>query len=135
MNTRKFLYRLIIQEKDLDSFGHVNNAAYLVLFEQARWDLLNQNGFDFKKMQEAGLGPTIMKITVSYLKELRLNDEIQIETQIVSYEGKVGKIFQRMLREEQVCCEAEIVMGLFDLTTRKLVLPTPEWLAAIGVMF
>jgi acyl-CoA thioesterase FadM len=29
---------LLTTERNLDSCGHVNNAAYLQIFEEARWD-------------------------------------------------------------------------------------------------
>jgi acyl-CoA thioester hydrolase len=39
-----------------------------------------------------------------------------------------------MLNEkEELCCDATFVVGLFDLQARKLVLPTPEWLRAVGL--
>lgn len=132
MNTNKFFYPIVIKEIYLDSFGHVNNAVYLTLFEEARWDLITQNGYGLKKIQETQIGPTILEIKLTFLKELRVRENIIIETQLVSYERKVGKISQKMIRDNEVCCEAEIVIGLFDLKERKLILPTPEWLSAIG---
>lgn len=133
MNVKKFYYPLIITEGHLDTFGHVNNAAYLTLFEQARWDLITKNGYGLKKIQEIRLGPTILEIKLRFLKELRLREKITIETQFISYEKKIGKLSQKMLRDDEVCCEAEFVIGLFDLVERKLILPTQEWLYAVGI--
>ena len=43
-------------------------------------------------------------------------------------------VVQQMINEQQeVCCEARFVIGLFDLQARKLMLPTPEWLRALGL--
>ncbi len=36
-------YTIKILEHHLDTFGHVNNATYLEMYEEARWDLLNKN--------------------------------------------------------------------------------------------
>ncbi|HEY3234558.1 MAG TPA: hypothetical protein VGJ84_07565 [Polyangiaceae bacterium] len=33
----------------------------------------------------------------------------------------------------ELCCEAVLVIALFDVRARKLIAPTPEWLRAIGV--
>lgn len=126
-------YKIIIQETYLDTFGHVNNATYLTLLEEARWDLLTKNGYGLKKIQETGFGPVILEIKIAFLKELRLREEIIIETHMISYEKKIGKISQKMLRNEEVCCEAEILVGFFNLIERKLVMPTAEWLQAVGV--
>jgi len=127
-----FSYPLLIKESHLDTFGHVNNATYLSLFEEARWDLITKNGFGLKKIQESGIGPTILEIKLKFLKELRLREEIIIQTQFLSYEKKIAKLSQKMLRNDEVCCEAELVFGLFDVRERKLIFPTPDWLKAIG---
>ena len=113
-------------------FGHVNNAAYLKLFEEARWDLISNNGYGVQKINETQLAPTILEVSVSFLKELRLADVITIETTLLFYKNKIGKLSQKMIRDQIVCCEAQFVIGLFDLTTRKLVLPTSDWLDSIG---
>ena len=131
--SKVFTYPLTIKEMHLDTFGHVNNAVYLELLEEARWDLITKNGYGLKKIQEVGIGPTILEIKLIFAKELRLREEIIIETQMLSYENKIGRLLQRMMRGDEVCCSAEFVMGLFDMKARKLILPTPEWLHAIGM--
>ncbi len=132
MKGKIFTYPVLIKEVYLDTFGHVNNAMYLTLFEEARWDLITKNGYGVAKIKESGLGPTIMEVNMKYLKELRLREQIVIESELISYERKVGKIQQRMVRAGEICCAADFVFGLFDVRERKLVLPTPEWLKAVG---
>lgn len=134
MQAKTFSYPIMIKESYLDTFGHVNNATYLMLFEEARWDLLTQNGFGLEAIHQAGLGPTILEIKLNFFKELRLRENIRIETQIISYEKKIGKMLQKMIRGDEVCCQAEIVVGFFDLKSRKLVTPPPEWLPALGIL-
>lgn len=128
-----FSYPTIIKEQHLDSFGHVNNAAYLILLEEARWDLITKNHFGLKKIQETGIGPTILEINIRFLKELLLRDEIIIETQVISYEKKIATIQQIILRNGEICCKAELIVALFDTKARKIISPTPEWLAALGM--
>lgn len=130
-NSRKYVYKTTIESKHIDSFNHVNNAAYLQLFEAARWDIITRNGYGPEKIKETGIGPTILKIEISFLKELHLHDEIIIESDILPYQKKIGKIKQRMIRNNEVACEAVYTMGLFDLKVRKLVAPTQEWLDAL----
>lgn len=133
MHTKKFLYPLTIKEIYLDTFGHVNNAAYLTLLEEARWELLNEGGYGLKKIQETRIGPTILGVKLSFYKELFARDDIVIESQMTSYQKKIGMLSQKMIRHGDLCCEAEITIGLFSLIERKLILPTPEWLHAIGL--
>lgn len=130
---RKHYYHTHIKEIYLDTFGHMNNATYLALLEEARWDLLNQNGYGLVKIQQTQLGPTILQINIQFMRELCVLDNITIETELISYDKKIGKLQQRVLRGEEVCCIAEFTIALFDLRARKLVLPTNEWLQAVGV--
>ena len=126
-------YPVTIKETHLDFFGHVNNAVYLTLFEEARWDLITKNGYGLSKMKESGFGPVILEIHIKFIKELKERDEIVIETQSISHDGKIGRLGQKMLKDGVVCCTLELVIGLFSLTDRKLVMPTDEWLKAVGV--
>lgn len=132
MPAKIFYYPLIIKETYLDTFGHVNNAAYLTLFEEARWELITQNGYGIEKIRETALGPTILEIKLKFSKELRLREKIVIESQMISYQKKIGILSQKMIRDGVVCCAGEFVIGLFSLAERKLVSPTPEWLNAVG---
>jgi len=132
MHSITYAYPLFIKENHLDTFGHVNNATYLAILEEARWDLLTQNGFGLNKIIESGLGPTILEIKIQFLKELRLREEVIIETKLLSYENKIGIIEQRIKRGDEVCTMAEIKIALMDIKARKLILPTPEWMRAVG---
>lgn len=127
-----FTYPLVVKKEHLDVFGHVNNAVYLTLFEEARWDLMKKGGYDLKKIQETKLGPIILEVNARFLKELKAGDKITIRTQLITYEKKIAQLKQEMLRDEVVCCEATFTFGLFDLSERRLVSPTDLWLAVVG---
>ena len=126
-------YPIVIKEVNLDVYAHVNNATYLTFFEEARWEIITSHGYGYKQIMKHGQGPIILETTIKYLKELTLRDEIVIETNFLSYEKKIAKLVQRMMRGEEICCVAEFTFGLFDVKERKLVLPTPEWLRALGL--
>ncbi len=126
------LYPVTILETYLDFFGHMNHATYLTLFEEARWDMITQGGYGLDRINITGLGPIIIECQIRYAKEIRVREKIVIETQLLSYERIIGKIQQRMLRGNEVCCTAVFTTGLMDMKKRKLVLPPPEWLHACG---
>ena len=127
-------YPLIIRENHLDTFGHVNNATYLQLFEEARWEFITARGYGLEMIQNSGLGSIVLEFNLKFLKELRLRQKIVIESQTVSYEKKIAVLRQNILDENnEVCCAGLMTFGLFDTKTRRLVLPTPQWLMAIGL--
>jgi acyl-CoA thioester hydrolase len=127
-------YPLQIQEQHLDTFGHVNNAVYLQLFEQARWELITQNGYGLSEVHRQQIGPTILEVNIRFLRELRNRQTISIKTWLDSYVGKIGKIVQQMVDETgTLYSEAVFTVGLFDLRARKLIPPTAAWAAAMGL--
>lgn len=127
-------YPLLILERHLDTFGHVNNAAYLEIFEEARWHLIEGRGYGLRKVQETQQGPVILEVNVKFTKEMRLREQLTVKTQTISYEGKVGKLRQWIEGADgQSRAEAVFTMAFFDLKARKIIPPTPEWRKAIGL--
>jgi thioesterase III len=127
-------YDLTIHERHLDTFGHVNNATYLDLLEEARWDLITRNGYGLDEIDRRQAGPTVVEANLRFVREIRNRERITVKSWTESYSGKICRFAQQMLNEkEELCCDATFVMGLFDLQARKLLLPTPEWLRALGL--
>lgn len=133
-NFKIFRHQVLIKEHHLDTFSHVNNATYLQLLEDARWEFLNANGIDLKSIHETKIGPVVLECHIGFLKELRLRQSIIIESQMISFEKKIGVMRQDILDEQGVLCShAKITFGVFDMKERKLILPTHQWFSAIGV--
>jgi acyl-CoA thioester hydrolase len=127
-------YRMRILESHLDTFGHVNNAAYLQVLEEARWDLITRNGYGLEEVHRRRIGPVVLGVNLRFAKELRNRQAIVIRSWVESYSGRVGKFGQQIVDEAgDVCCDAMFTIGLFDLTARRLMRPTPEWLRAMGL--
>lgn len=126
-------YPLLIQEHHIDGFGHVNNAVYLAIFEQARWDLITGNGFGRDVIMARGQGPVILEANVRFKREVHNGQQVRILTWLEAYERKVGTMMQNLVDESgSACCEARFVFGLMDFATRRLMEPTAEWWRAIG---
>jgi len=127
------MYELTILEHHLDTFGHVNNATYLQILEEARWDILTKRNFGHDRVQELKLGPTILGINIQYRRELILRQKIYIETIFEPFKKRIGELHHVIKdKEGQIYCTADYKYGLFDMKTRKLIIPTPEWLAVMG---
>ncbi len=134
MTQPEFFSEILIRESHLDTFGHVNNATYFQLFEEARWDLITANGYGLAEIAKRKQGPVILDAQIKFLKELRLREKIKIRTIMLPYAGKVSRIEQFMLKSDgSVACEASFTVGFFDLTARRLIPPTMEWLNALGL--
>ncbi len=126
-------YEFLVREAHLDTFGHVNNAEYLKLYEEARWEIITAGGYGMKEIKERGIGPVLLEVTLKFKKELKLRQRIRIETEIVEQNAKIFKIFQKMINTEtgDLHSEAEYTAGVFDTVKRKLIDIPDDWRRAV----
>lgn len=126
-------FQAIIKETQVDILGHLNNAAYLELFEIARWDLVHARGYGLKEIMQSQQGPVLLEINLKFMKEVLARDEITIKSELVRYEGKTGEMVQKMFKATgEQAAELRVIFGLFDMKARRLIEPTEAWLAAIS---
>jgi acyl-CoA thioester hydrolase len=130
-----FEYDVQIKEIHLDSFGHVNNAVYVQLYEEARWDFITKNGFGLEVIQRDQVGPVLLDLQVRFKREIKNREFIKIQSQtreIIS--SKIILLEQKMINSDgKIASEALFTVGFFDMQERKLITPPLEWLAAVGI--
>ena len=127
-------YPMMIREAHIDTLGHMNNSTYLQIMEEARWEMITERGFGLEQVRKAQQGPVILEVNLKFMLEVHLREKIEIQTDLVEYKGKIGKLSQKVIKQNgAVAAEAIFVFGLFDLKTRKLIEPTPEWKKAVGL--
>jgi acyl-CoA thioester hydrolase len=128
-----FVYEIMVRESFLDTFGHVNNAIYLQIFEDARWEFISQNGYTLDYVKKTQKGPIILELQMKFFKEIHLREKIKITCELLEYPKKIGFLLQRIFKENgDLASEAKFTIGLFDLIQRKLIPPTAEWINAIN---
>ncbi len=74
--------RFTIYPDECDAHGHLNQAAYLALFERARWELLRQGpGIDV--FERAGVWPVVRHAVIDYHAGLWPGDVLEFTTEMV----------------------------------------------------
>jgi acyl-CoA thioester hydrolase len=127
-----FEYRTLIRERHLDSFGHVNNAQYLVLFEEARWEMITSRGYGLQEVQETRVGSVVLECSIEFKRELKLREEVRITIRVVEFSKKTLKIRHEIIKSDgKVAAVGLFTIGCFDMEARKLISPTPSWLFAV----
>jgi len=130
---RTIIYETMIREQHLDTLGHVNNAAYAAIFEEARWQLITDGGFGLDNVAKTGLAPIILEMNLRFRREVTNREQIRIETRCASTLGKISKLEQILFNAaNEEACIGKFTFGLFNLKTRHLMDPTPQWRKAIG---
>lgn len=125
-------YRVFVRESHLDTFGHVNNATYLTLFEEARWDLITQAGLGLENIHTTRIGPVILEATVKFRREVKNRETLSIVTTPGGQEGSLFRLVQRASKTDgRLAAEATFLMAVWDLDARRIIAPPPDWQALI----
>jgi len=130
-----FEYPVEILEHHLDSFGHVNNAAYVKIYEEARWDFITKNNYGLNKILEIQQGPVILDLKVKFKRELKNRETIVIYSQVHEILNSRMIVLEQVMKKAdgKISSEALFTIGFFDMKARKLIDASPEWLKAVGV--
>ena len=81
MSNPIYEYEFTILERHLDTFGHVNNAVYLQLYEEARWDFITKNNLGLKEILETQIGPVLLDLNLTFKAELKNREKIKVVSQ------------------------------------------------------
>lgn len=118
-------FKLAIRGYHCDSYGHVNNARYLELLEEARWTALESNDL-IKYFASLGLQFFIVNINISFKKAVMVHDNVEIRTSVHEVKRKTVTFLQQMYRGTELTTEAFITFVMFDVKTQRAASITPE---------
>ena len=116
----------------LDANGHMANTAYLDIVVDVRFMYFSECGFPPAEFHRLGIGPVVRRDEVDYYRELRLMQRMTIDMQLAGVSGDASRFKLRhdIRREDgEVAARVTTLAGIFDLGSRKLIVP-PEGLAA-----
>lgn len=97
---------LRVYPDDCDSFGHVNQAAFLRMFERARWEVLAA-GPGIEAFQRNRTWPAVRKATVEYTAEAFPGDVLQFDTTLTHLGRTSFSLHQTARREADAAIVAE----------------------------
>lgn len=99
---------------ETDSMGVVHHANYINWFEMGRIELFREEGGNYRRMEQMGLFFVIADVQVKYRKAAYFDDELTLETAIVS-PGPVKLIHQyRLFREQTLIAEGKTTLACVD---------------------
>ena len=101
-----------VRYAETDQMGVVYHANYLIWFEVGRVELMRQRGLDYKRLElEEDCCIAVVEATARYKAPARYDDELVIETRVISLRGPILRFGYRILRIEDglLLCEGETV--------------------------
>ncbi len=130
-----FTKAISIRWADLDPNFHLRHSAYYDFGAQHRIEILEQNGMTLQIMNEQHFGPIAFREECVFRKEIRLNDNITINTKIGKMKADASRwsIVHELRDHNNVLCAKITIDGAWmDTKLRKLANPTPP--IAVAVM-
>jgi acyl-CoA thioester hydrolase len=127
----RFVYQCPIRWSDLDVYGHVNNARFLTLYEEARVALM------FRGARERGLtsfedGVVIARHEVDYLRPVGSLDPVRVELWLEQIRPSRFVIGYEMFDADLVASRARSVCVPYDRANqrpRRMTEPEREFLS------
>jgi thioesterase-3 len=99
-----------------DSFGHVNNARYLELLEEARWQFAEYHGL-IELLNEQNVGFIIMQMNLRFRLPVVEGDTIQVLTRLISLGTASGELEQRIMKNGKLAAKSMFQFALIDRTS------------------
>ena len=104
----EFLLPLRVYIEDPDAGGIVSYVTYLKFMDRARTEFMRQQGYGKTAIFDETAMFVVASSNVRYLGSATLDDELQVSARPVKVRRASIVFEQRVLRGEQVLCEAEI---------------------------
>ncbi len=115
---------------ECDIYGHLNNAAYLKIYEEARAVLLDELGYSLEDLLHSGISLYLTEIHLQFIKEIKSGTIIKVTTS----SGETTRVRfnwnQEMVNESGEICSTAEVSGVF-IRNGKPTRVSPEILSAL----
>ena len=124
-----FSMRQEIVLRDLDSFGHVNNAVYLTFVENARIAYLREVVGAVRRDEIRNI---MAAVALDFRAEVSFEDELEIGVRTERIGTKSFQLAYRLLRRDgEVAVDATSTQVMFDFDAGAAIAVPEEWRRAI----
>jgi acyl-CoA thioester hydrolase len=118
-------HRLMVQFRDCDPLGHVNNAVYLSYLEQARFLLwraqLNFTAASASSPGRRGVGFILARVEIDFVSQARYGDELEVRIGLAAI-GRASFTYEYLIVDaatERPVAKARSVQVRFDYDTQE----------------
>jgi acyl-CoA thioester hydrolase len=117
-----FRTQVKVRHYELDTLGHLNHAVYHSYGEVARLELIELAGGLAGGMDEAKLASVLLESHISFRRELRAGDIVEVTCDTKFGSGKTFHMDSNIYKlDGTLAAEITCTLGLMDLERRKLV--------------
>jgi acyl-CoA thioester hydrolase len=112
--TERFVYDVALRWSDMDAYGHVNNARFLTIYEEARVAMF------FVGARSHGLGSfeegiVIARHEIDYLRPVDYGDPVRVEMWISELRAAAFTVSYEMFDDDMLASRARSVCVPYNL--------------------
>jgi acyl-CoA thioester hydrolase len=115
-----FVHSETVRFRDLDAIGHMNNAVYATMLEQARLAFLTPNGANVENM-------ILARLEIDFRSQVELGETIEIEVKPTRVGTKSFDLEYVMRAGDRVVAEAKTVLVAYDYQNARTVELPDAW--------
>lgn len=101
---------------ETDAMGFLHHANYLNYFELGRTELFRAQGGSYRRMEELQMYFVVVKLQIQYQKPARYDDQLTLLTEIIRTTPARVEHRYRLMRDNELLCEATSTVALIDGT-------------------
>lgn len=105
--------------EDTDAGGIVYYVNYLKFMERSRTEFLRSLGYDKPAILDGGLLLVVHTAQVTYRRPARLDDQLEVTTEVVKIARTYVEFQQNILRGNELLCEGLIRIACVSSETMK----------------
>nr|WP_152962992.1 MULTISPECIES: tol-pal system-associated acyl-CoA thioesterase [Photorhabdus] len=115
-----FRWPVRVYYEDTDAGGVVYNARYVAFYERARTEMLRQHGIHQQRLLDEQIGFVVRRIVVDYRAPARLDDMLEVESEITDIRRASLTFIQRIVDVNGIILNsAEVLIACVNTSQMK----------------
>lgn len=115
MSNTLFRWPVRVYYEDTDTSGVVYHARYVAFFERARTEMLRQHNFHQQQLLSEQVAFVVRRMTVDYLAPARLDEQLEVQSEITSLRGASLTFAQRIVNSDgALLSQADVLIACID---------------------
>lgn len=115
-------YQHKVQYYETDKQGVTHHSNYIRIMEEARVDAMEQMGFGYERMEEAGIFSPVMAVTCDYKRPTTFPDIIDVEISVAELSKLKTRFAYKMTVGTKVVCTGTSLHCFLDRSGRPVAL-------------
>ncbi|QTF09324.1 tol-pal system-associated acyl-CoA thioesterase [Brenneria izadpanahii] len=115
MSNTLFCWPVRVYFEDTDAGGVVYHARYVAFYERARTEMLREHNFHQQALMREHVAFAVRRMAVEYYAPARLDDLLEVQSEIVSIRGASLTFLQRILNSDgKLLSQADVLIACID---------------------